>query len=311
MSPRVLIVTMFHDEEPGTLGEASLWIEHRSLIQQVPIPGRAQGLFVDQKGDIALMVTGVGKTNAATSLMCVGMLPGIDLHDTYILVCGIAGANPNAVSVGSPVWCDAVVDGDLASFVSMEELDGARPYPFFPMGTTGAEDEEPYAAGTELYFLNKELVARALALTEGMDLVDDKQTAEYRSAYRDQPANRAPFVRRGGFLASDTFIHGQVTGAWSEAWFSQWTGNESEYVLGNQEDSGTLTALKALHRMGKVQWDRVLLLRAGSNYDRPAPGDSALQSLRRAIFNGVPVGMDIALHNIFSAANRFVDSVLD
>ena len=56
--------------------------------------------------------------------------------------------------------------------------------------------------------------------------------------------------------------------------------------------------------------ERILLLRAGSNYDRPAPGVSALDSLKNAISDGVPVSMDIALENIFRVADRFVASVV-
>lgn len=311
--PKVLIITMFQEGEPGLpdgKGEASFWVQRRSLVNSVPVPGVTDGLYLAKNYELGAIVTGVGKANAATSVLCLGLHPEIDLSDAYIIVCGIAGANPNRVSIGSPVWCEAVVDGDLASFVSMTELEQQRVYPFFPMGTTGAEDESPYAAGTEIYTLDKALVDQAFSLTRESPLLDDARSRAYRATYQEKPATRAPFVSRGGFLSSDTFLHGHLTGKWSQEWVRQWAGNAIPYVLGNQEDSGTLTALKALSDMGHVQWNRVLLLRAGSNYDRPAPGVSALDSLREAIYDGVPVAMDIALENIYRVANRFVDHVL-
>ena len=228
----------------------------------------------------------------------------------FILICGIAGANPELVSIGSPVWCDAVVDGDLASFVSMDELENERPFPFFPMGTTGLDEEEKYTSGTEVYMLDEELVHKAYTLTKDVALVDDAPSRVYRSAYNIEPAVSPPLVSRGGFLSSDTFLHGHLTGNWSQKWFEAWVGTRSTYMLGNQEDSGTLTALMALKEMGKVRWNRVLLLRAGSNYDRPPPGVSALDSLNQAISDGVPIAMGIALKNIYLVANRFVDDVI-
>ena len=313
MKPKVLIVTMFQHGQPGTeesTGEASAWIKDRALLKNVALPGIKHGLFVDEREEVALMITGVGKANAATSMMSVGLHPEIDVQDAFIIVCGIAGANPKAVSIGSPVWCDTVVDGDLASFVSMSELADSRVFPFFPMGTTGLEEEEKYTSGTEVYELDQTLVQHAYALTKDLKLVDDDQSEAYRALYRTEPATLPPFVAQGGFLSSDTFLHGHITGMWSEAWFTEWSEGQSRYVLGNQEDSGTLTALKALHEMDKVTWNRVLLLRAGSNYDRPPPGISALDSLQSAISDGVPVAMNIALRNIFLAANRFIESVL-
>ena len=313
VKPKVWVVTMFQHGVPGlpdSQGEAQAWVKGRSLHSRIDLPGTSHGLFTNEESLIALTITGVGKANAATSIMSTGMHPEIDVSDAYVIVCGIAGANPNEVSVGSPVWCEAVVDGDLASFVSMPELGDARPFPFFPMGTTGQEDEEPYSSGTEVFVLNQALVSHAFRLTRDVDLLDDAPSADYRLAYQTKRAMRSPFVARGGFLSSDTFIHGHITGTWSESWFNRWAGPQHRYLLGNQEDSGTLTALRALSHMGMVQWDKILLLRAGSNYDRPAPGVTALESLKDAISNGVPVSMHIALENIYRVANRFIDSVV-
>jgi len=44
------------------------------------------------------------------------------------------------------------------------------------------------------------------------------------------------------------------------------------------EDSGTLTALRRLSRVGRVDLQRVLVLRAASNYSMPPPGKGAAWS---------------------------------
>jgi purine nucleoside permease len=49
-------------------------------------------------------------------------------------------------------------------------------------------------------------------------------------------------------------------------------------VMTNNEDSGTLTALTRLSKLERVDIRRVLVLRAGSNYDMQAPGQTAGES---------------------------------
>jgi len=46
------------------------------------------------------------------------------------------------------------------------------------------------------------------------------------------------------------------------------------------EDSGTLQSLTWLARAGKVDWDRVLVLRTASNFDMQWSGGDAAESLR-------------------------------
>jgi purine nucleoside permease len=45
------------------------------------------------------------------------------------------------------------------------------------------------------------------------------------------------------------------------------------------EDTGTLQSLQFLARAGKVDWNRILILRTVSNYDQPPPGVTAWESL--------------------------------
>ena len=47
------------------------------------------------------------------------------------------------------------------------------------------------------------------------------------------------------------------------------------------EDTGTLQSLTWLARAGKVDVNRVLVLRTGSDFDQPVPGETAAASLAR------------------------------
>ena len=50
-------------------------------------------------------------------------------------------------------------------------------------------------------------------------------------------------------------------------------------MVAAMEDSGTLQALTFLHRAGRADFKRVLVLRTVSNYDREPPGTSVADSL--------------------------------
>ncbi len=74
----------------------------------------------------------------------------------------------------------------------------------------------------------------------------------------------------------------------------------------NQEDFGTLTALKRLSRDGRVDWDRVVVLHAASNLDQPHPGQSAIDSLNHF---DTP-GLHLALENAYRAGSVVVKYIM-
>ena len=59
-----------------------------------------------------------------------------------------------------------------------------------------------------------------------------------------------------------------------------YTGGKGNYMVAAMEDSGTLQALTFLNQAGRVDLQRVLVLRTVSNYDREAPGTTAADSLK-------------------------------
>jgi purine nucleoside permease len=70
---------------------------------------------------------------------------------------------------------------------------------------------------------------------------------------------------------------------WANAWTSYYTGGKGNYMVAAMEDSGTLQALSFLTHAGRVDLQRVLVLRTVSNYDREAPGVSAAESLQEMV----------------------------
>jgi len=54
-------------------------------------------------------------------------------------------------------------------------------------------------------------------------------------------------------------------------------------MIAAMEDTGTLQALTFLNQAGRVDLNRVLVLRTVSNYDREAPGSTPAESLKSMV----------------------------
>jgi len=111
---KVVVVAMFEmgavtGDQPG---EMQLWVEREKLDKVYPFPLGEYELRMNDRGLLAIC-TGGGVTNAATSIMALGMDRRFDLSKAYWLVAGIAGGDPLDVSLGTAAWSRSVVDGDL------------------------------------------------------------------------------------------------------------------------------------------------------------------------------------------------------
>jgi len=282
---KVVVVAMFErGEDTGdTPGEFQLWVEREHLDQVLPLPAGYRHLRLNKDGVLG-MVTGVGTAKAASSVMALGLDPHFDLSKAYWVIAGIGGGDPTDVSLGSAVWADYVVDGDLAF-----EIDGRQIPPSWPTGYVPLRKGTPYEAPAtadygEVYAINPDLVAWALSLTQHTPLPDSESLRKSRSRFNGFPnATKPPFVTRGAVLSAGTFWHGSKLEDWANAWTRYYTDGKGNYMVAAMEDSGTLQALTFLNQAGRVDLRRVLLLRTVSNYDREPPGEEVAESLKEMV----------------------------
>ena len=280
---RVVVVTMF--EKGETLGddpgELQLWLERNPGLQPLPFPLGEYPLYLSSDG-VLLICAGGGIANATASIMALGLDPRFDLRRAYWLVAGIAGGDPEDLSLGSAAWARHVVDGDLVYELDARDMPGDWPYGFIPLGASEpAQGPQDVSSGWTLdtihFPLNRDLADWAWALTRTLPLLDTQAMQAFRAQYLDHPlARRSPFVTRGDTLSASTYWHGPRLNAWANDWLQAYAGHEAEFMTSNMEDSGTLTALHRLARLQRVDADRVLVLRTVSNYTLPPRGkDSA------------------------------------
>jgi purine nucleoside permease len=282
---KVVVVTMFErGEDTGdTPGEFQLWVEREHLDQILPLAAGYHHVRMNKDGVLG-MVTGVGTAKAAASVMALGLDPRFDLSKAYWIVAGIGGGDPADVSVGSAVWVDHVVDGDLAFEIDARQIPANWPTGYVPL-RKGTPYEQPASDEYgEMYSLNPGLVGWAFHLTQNVVLADSDAMRKSRARFVGFPnALKPPFVTRGDTMSAGTFWHGSRMDEWANAWTRYYTGGKGNYMVAAMEDSGTMQALTFLSQAGRVDLQRVLVLRTVSNYDREAPGVPAAESLQEMV----------------------------
>jgi purine nucleoside permease len=283
LQPKVVIVAMF---EPGqdtgdAPGEFQFWVEREKLEKIYPLPSAYHDVRANADGSVIGIVTGVGATRAAATIMALGSDPRFDLRKTYWLVAGIAGINPAQGSLGSAAWAEWLVDGSLAHQIDSREMPADWPTGYVPL-----DRKKPYELPRDtndtgqVFHLDPGLVNWAFALTKDVKLEDTMLIRKRREDFVGFPnAQRPPFVLKGDNLTTSTYWHGKLLNAWADAWVKYYTDGRGNYATTAMEDTGTAQALTWLTRAGKADVRRLLVLRTASNFDMQWPGGTAEESL--------------------------------
>lgn len=259
------------------------------------------------------MITGEGEINAAVSTTALVFSGAFDLSSTYFLLSGVAGINPRIGSIGSVAFARYVVQPGL-----QYEFD-ARGKPenfttgYVPLGVHRNSEYPTEIYGTEVFELNVALRDVAVKFARTAQLEDTDESKAYKTLYEGQPgeeqrygnAAQAPAILACDTSTSDTFIAGKWLG---EAWSNYTrlvTNGRGVYCTTAQEDSAVLEALLRAHLAGLVDFGRTIVIRAGSDYDRPPMGVSAAQNLWHGYEGYIP-----ALRNLYLAGAKVIDGIL-
>jgi len=280
---KVVVVAMFQSGEDtgNTPGEYHLWVQREHLDQIFPLPAGYHNVRMNKDGVLG-MLTGVATAKAAASVMALGLDPRFDLTKAYWVVAGIGGGDPADVSLGSAVWANHVIDGDIGYEIDAREIPKDWPTGYVPLQkSTPYEQPVNSELEGEVYTLNQDLVGWAYDLTKAIPLADSDDLRTARAKYVGFPnALKPPFVTRGDTMSSSTFWHGTLMNQWANEWTKYYTGGKGNYMISAMEDSGTMQALTFLDQAGRVDLKRVMVLRTVSNYDRESPGTTPAQDLK-------------------------------
>jgi purine nucleoside permease len=279
---KVVVVAMFEvgADTGDTPGELQYWVERDHLDRIYPLPAGYHAARMNGEGEMAV-VTGQGTAHSAATIMALGLDPRFDLTHAYWIIAGIAGGTPDKVSLGSAVWAHYVVDADLAYEIDAREIPPDWPTGYLPLRKKLPYEEPAEPLEGQVFALNRGLVDWAFNLTRTTPLADSEALKQIRGEFDGAAAQRPPFVTVGDEMSSSTYFHGKLMDAWAAKWVPYFTGGKGEFATTAMEDTGTLLSLQFLARAGRVDGQRILVLRTVSNFDRQPPGMSAADSLAR------------------------------
>ncbi len=311
IKPKVIVVTMFEigEDEGDKAGEFQLWKERRNLNVRFPFKNSHHDIYYNDESGIMVIVTGIGTAKSSSAIMALGMDPRFDLSQSYWLVAGIAGIDPEDASVGSAAWAENLIDGDLAHHIDMREAPKDWDTGYFPLFTQKPYDPNKQRPLGEVYQLNLPFVNWAYELTKNVEIDDDASLSDIRNQYTQHPnAKRKPFVMKGDQLAAMTFWHGELHNTWANNWVKYWTDGVGEFVTSAMEDTGTYLSLNYLTQIDRANVNRLLVLRTGSNYTMQPPNKTAVQNL---IEEGEDyAGLDVALESAYKVGSVVVDEII-
>ncbi len=279
---KVVVVAMFEQgaDTGDAPGELQYWVERDHLDRVYPLPAGYHAVRMNGQGEMAVL-TGQGTAHAAATIMAVGLDPRFDFTHAYWLVAGIAGGCPDRVSLGSALWARWVVDADLAYEIDAREIPPDWTTGYLPLRKAQPFEQPADPQPGQVYALNPSLAQWAFNLTHTTPLHDSDHLKEIRSAFDGAASQRPPFVGVGDEISSSTYWHGKFMDAWATEWMRYFTAGKGEFATTAMEDTGTLQSLEFLASAARVDINRVLVLRAVSNFDRQPRGITAPQSLAR------------------------------
>ncbi|CAP54727.1 putative purine nucleoside permease [Gluconacetobacter diazotrophicus PA1 5] len=291
---RVVVVTTFEvgNDTGDVPGEFQTWVEKLPLPQVLPAPGTWHGVMrYNPDLQVLGIASGEGPEHMASSITALVLDPRFDLRHAYFVLAGIAGIDPNFGSAGSAVWAPRVINGGLAHMVDAREIPAGWPDGFTPVQGS-VPDEQPVPplhslSGDMAYTLNPALVRWAYDLTRAVPLADTPALRAIRARYAGYPqAQKPPTVLLGDTVSSETFWVGARMNRWAERWVTYWTKGQGTFATTAEEDVGFMQALTLQAQAGRVDPDRVLILRTASNYDMPPPGQTAAALLKSEATEG-------------------------
>ncbi|MGD0734625.1 MAG: purine nucleoside permease [Terracidiphilus sp.] len=279
---KVVVVAMFEvgadtGDQPG---ELQYWVERDHLDHVYPLAAGYHAVRMNSDGEMAVL-TGQGTAHAAATIMALGLDPRFDLSHAYWLIAGIAGGTPERASLGSAFWARWVVDGDLGYEIDAREMPPEWSTGYVPLRKTKPFEVPAAPLDGQVYALNEGLAQWAFNLTRETPLADTDHLKEIRSSFDGAAAQRPPFVAMGDEISSSTYWHGKLFDAWASQWVPYFTGGKGQFATTAMEDTGTLQSLEFLSHAGRVDRQRVMVLRTVSNFDRQPRGMTAAESLAR------------------------------
>ncbi|KAK7037496.1 hypothetical protein VNI00_010988 [Paramarasmius palmivorus] len=309
ITPKVFILNMFDQE-------ANVWYnipEFDLLARNITVPG-VPSSFPDahctRNGSICELVAGEAEINAAVTMSALVYSSIFDLTRTYFLVSGVAGVSPKLGTTGSVTLARFAVQVALQYEIDGREIPPGFGTGYIPQGSRAPDQFPSLLYGTEVFELNDNLRLLAYQFAQQAMLHDTAAAQLYRSQYASAPAfipgAKPPSVVLCDTATSDNFWAGNLLAEAFENTTALFTNNTGTYCSTQQEDNAILEALLRGAVSKRVDFSRIIIMRTGSDFDRPFPGQSAYEGLFAD-----QGGFEPALVNSYRAGVKIVQGIVD
>ncbi|KAK7681723.1 hypothetical protein QCA50_015070 [Cerrena zonata] len=304
ISPKAFIISYFNEERDVWLGIP----EFNLLEQNITLPGLSMefpSVHCTGVGSVCLITVGEGEINAASSTLALVLSSEFNLTQTYFLLAGVAGISPEVGTLASVTFAQFAVQVGLQYEIDAREKPSNFSTGFVPQGTTSIDSYPEFIYGTEVFQLNDALRQRAIAFAKTASLNDTQEAQDYRKLYTNASAQAIPSIIGCDTATSDNWWTGELLGRAFESFTKLVTNGTATYCTTQQEDNAVLEALLRGNIARRTDFSRIMLMRTGSDFDRPPPGRSAADNL----FNGYKGG-DPAIANLHLAGVKVIEGIL-
>lgn len=311
IKPKVFIISMFDPEAEAWWGIP----EFDLLAMNITVPGFSP-LFPDAHctadGDVCQLVTGESEINAAITVSSLVHSPRFDLTSTYFMVAGIGGVNPEVATICSVAFARYAVQVALQYEIDPRELPDNFTTGYVPLGATSPSEYPTSIYGTEVFEINQDLQKLAASFARNATLNDSSAAVTYRAKYAASDlyaaATKAPSVIECDVATSDVYYSGVLMGETFGNYTKLITNGTGNYCNTAQEDNATLEALLRAAAVKVVDFSRIIVMRTGSDFDRPWPGQEADINL---FYSSQQGAFAPAIKNIYLAGIKVVEGILD
>lgn len=261
--------------------------------------------------EICQVTTGESEINAATTITSVVLSDKFNLTSTYFMIAGIAGVSPKRSTLGGVALSRYAIQVALQYEFDAREMPENFTTGYFGFNTYLPNTMPGEWYGTEVFEVNEDLRQAAYALASKANLSDNSIAADYRARYAAYgeaftAGTTAPSVVLCDSATSDVYYSGALLADGFDNTTTLWTNGTGEYCMTAQEDNATLEVLLRAAIEGLVDFSRIIVMRTGSDFDRPPPGVSAYDHLLIMDQNG----FEIAIENIYNAGVEIAKGVL-
>ncbi|TVY85410.1 Purine nucleoside permease [Lachnellula suecica] len=314
ISPKVFIISMFSPE-------ADIWYENAEtegsignlLAMNITVPGFSM-LFPDAHcladESVCQLTTGESEINAASTIQALMLSPQFNLTETYFMIAGIAGINPKHGTLGSIAFSKYAIQVALQYEFDAREKPENFSTGYFPQGSYAPNQYPGSIYGTEVFEVNEALRDIAVNFASDATFNDSDAAVAYRAHYATDElyaaATQKPGVITCDVATSDVYYSGALLGEAFENFTTLMTNNTGVYCMTAQEDNATLEAMVRAAINGLVDFSRIIIMRTGSDFDRPYDGESVEDNLLYADVGG----FEPAIENIYIAGTPVVKGIL-